>query len=391
MKKGFILFAGLALLLVTPLSAMAQDAPKEPPKNSGYQGGFFTQNDDGSFKLTLNGGVKGRFYYQKQSLALGNISFLVRSASLGIGATIAKKGSLSFTLKHATAPAVAEPNPTFRTVNIDAATASYNFAPEFAVKVGMTGLPLDLATGSLLVESPITSSQTDGIKELTPLRDAFGAPAGLGLDISGTLWKFNYDVGIVNGNEDNYQANPDKKVSAGASLSFDVFDPATGSPSDLNYSETPKLTFNVGGNYQCKRTDSNTGADINYILQATFGGRFQWKGFGLTSQTYYRKTRFNNIGTAVWARPRLTDFGYYVDASYFVIPKKFEVAAEVAQIFRQGPDNDSWSMGGGLNYYIFGENLKAQLVYTLSVDFDDITGTESNKIHTVSVQLQNKF
>ncbi len=98
-----------------------------------------------------------------------------------------------------------------------------------------------------------------------------------------------------------------------------------------------------------------------------------------------------SIGTAVWARPNMTDIGWYAATGYYVIPKKFEIAAQAGQTIRQGPDNDAWAIGGGVNYYVFDNNLKLQLAYTLTVDFDDVTGTRSNKIHNVAIMTSAIF
>lgn len=395
MKKAVMFFVVMFAVVLVSGASLAEEKSITAggmPVNSGYKGGFFIQNDDGSFKLTFGSTFRLKSYYFKETKTPDNsISFQVRTASLALNSVIMEKAKLGFTLLHSTSsfPTVAG-NETFARVQVSSAIASYEVIPEFIVSVGMVGLPLDIDTGRLLTEYPITATQTDGEPKITPLRSSFGAPDGLGINFSGDVWKFSYEAAVVNGNESNYEINPNKKMSAGARLAFNVFDPA-GGPSDFAHSETPKFTLNLGTNYQGKRTDPNTGANITYIWTSTFGGRFQWQGFSTTLQGYYRRTKFTSIGTAAWARPRLTDFGYYAGAGYFVIPKKFEVALQAGQVFRQGPDNDSWQMGGGLNYYIFGENFKLQLDYTMTVDFDDITGTRSNKENKAALQLTAKF
>jgi hypothetical protein len=118
---------------------------------------------------------------------------------------------------------------------------------------------------------------------------------------------------------------------------------------------------------------------------------FRWGGFSLTTEGYYRKTKMTSIGTAIWARPNLTDIGYYAAAGYYILPKKFEIAGQAGQIIRQGPDNDSWQFGGGVNYYVFDNNLKLQAAYTLTVDFDDVTGTRSSHIHNAMLMASAIF
>ena len=62
-----------------------------------------------------------------------------------------------------------------------------------------------------------------------------------------------------------------------------------------------------------------------------------------------------------------------------MIPKKLELALQASQSIRQGPANDSYEFGGGINYYIFGNNLKAQLSYRMQRFFAVYNGTDPTK------------
>jgi hypothetical protein len=223
------------------------------------------------------------------------------------------------------------------------------------------------------------------------LRSSFGAPDGLGLNFSGEISKFFYSLSLVNGVESNYQFNPNMRISAGTRLGVNILDSVPGSQTDYECSSKPKLTASAGFNYGAKRVDPNTGADIKYILTGTAGVALRWGGFAFNTEGYWRRTRITSPGTAVWSRPQLDDIGYYASAAYYVIPQKLEIAAIGAQIFREGPDNNSYEFGGGINWYIFDNNFKLQGNFTWQEDFDDVLGLENNNIYTGSIMLSTIF
>jgi hypothetical protein len=384
-NRSLILAAALFLALIVPASAFAQ--------NVGYENGFYIKNDEETFKLLLNGRVQTKLFYEKQTPNPAQLSWSIRRAQLGVKSFFHDIVSTGFVLKHAITNVGTQ---NFQTVNVDNAFAAVDIIPQLTVTVGMVGLPLDLMSEMssawfLLPEAPITNTQDDGITNLTPLRPSFGVPDGIGVNFSGGYWKWYYSLSVVNGNESNYAINPDRKVSFGFRTGVNIFDPVPGSMTDFDCSSTPKLTINLGTMYQGKRTDPNTNAAIKYLWTSTLGAGFRWGGFSITTEGYYRKTRITNVGTAVWARPNLTDIGYYAAAGYYILPKKFEVAGQAGQIIRQGPDNNSWQFGGGVNYYVFDNNLKLQAAYTITTDFDDVMGLQSNHIHNVSLMASTIF
>ncbi len=385
MKRIMILAAALFMVLAFSASAFAQ--------NVGYDNGFYIKNDEETFKLTFTGRVQSKLFYEKQTTQPAQLSWSIRRAQLDVKSYFHDIVYVGFTLKHALTNVGTQ---NFATANVGGAVISVEIIPELVVTMGMVGLPLDMMSETsskwyLLPEAPITNTQDDGITNLTPLRPSFGVPDGLGLNFSGGYWKWYYSLSVVGGNESNYVINPDRKVSFGFRTGFNILDPVPGSMSDFECSSAPKLTVNLGTMYQGKRTDPNTNASIKYLWTSSLGVGFRWGGFSLNTEGYYRKTRITNVGTAVWARPNLTDIGYYASAGYYILPKKFEVAGQAGQIIRQGPDNNSWQFGGGVNYYIFDNNLKLQAAYTITTDFDDVLGTRSNHIHNVTLMASAMF
>ena len=368
----------------------------------GYKNGFFIVSDDESFALNITGRIQPRLEYTDSKSEDSALSFSIRRALIHFEAVANKKTHASFALYHSTRSV------NFNKLNIAGVVLEREIIPQFSVAVGMIGLPLDMmsATSSawyLLPEAPITFTQTDSATPFTSTRSSFGAPDGVGLNFNGNVSKFFYSWSVVNGAESNYQVNPDMKFSTGARVGFNILSPVGGSMTDFVCSTKPKWTVSAGANYQGQRIDQayadaqGAGAvapDIKRILTASAGTGFRYAGFSAQVETYYRITSFNNFGTLpaeLTTDSSLNDIGGYVALGYYIVPRKFEIALQGAEMIRQGPVNNAYAFGGGVNYYISDNNLKAQLSYNLTLDYNDVTGSQTNKRHLGVLQLQGAF
>jgi len=364
MKKKIL--AGIVMLLLLPATALA---------GSGYEGGFYVDNEEDTFRLTIGGRVQPALYYNKTKGSAATLAFGLRRALLSVNAKIHEKVSAGFSLMH-TATTVNSTNQTFANMQVTGAYAQIEIIPLFVVAAGMVGLPLSMinevsSKWYLVAEAPQVVTEDDTLQAITVLRSSFGTPDGLGLNFSGSYWKWFYSFSVISGNESNYVVNENsKRMSFGMRTGINILDPVGGSLTDFAHSATPKLTVSLGSDYQGRATDAGTGANVKYRWTSSLGVGLRWAGFAVTTEGFYRKSRITSLGTATWARPNLTDIGYYAALGYYFIPKKFEIAAQAGQSIRQGPANDSWELGGGLNYYIFDNNLKMQLTYRLSRFFD---------------------
>lgn len=384
---------GLFFLLISP-TVFSQAV--------GYNKGFFIETADQNFQLKFNGRVQPIFKGEKRTDARGGFNFQLRRAALSFTAVAHQSLTLSATLLHA-------PNPNYNNAQFASVTAAYQVNPALVITAGMVGLPLDLMTmmstsNLLFVDPPLTATRTDNaITRLTVTHFSFGIPDGLGINLAGDIGKAHYILGLINGNEDNFSIDEtNKKVSFGGNLALDILASAIGTHTDLEYSMTPRLTANLGFNYQGRRLDSNivnnqetlSGATINRILTGTTGLQFRYKGFALTAEGYAKRTAFANRGNAsaaVVPHLTLTDLGYYVTSGYFLVPKKIELAGTWSYIRREGPDNDSYQFGGGLNYYLHGRDLKLNLQYTRSTFYSDIIGPRNRNVNTVILGVNALF
>ncbi len=379
--KKLLWIVAVTLIMSAPIAAKAQKV--------GYDGGFFINNDEGTFKLKITGRVQPRFDFLKQTVPTPSVpdtkrtTFSMRRAELGFAATVEDNLTFRVGLKHSTN------SQNFNTLNVAYATATYEVIPQFIVTAGMVGLPLSIMSETsskwfLLPDPPFTELQDDGVANFTIARNNFAVPDGLGVNFAGDISKFFYSVSVVNGAESNYNFNPDNRFSFGARFGYNILDAVPGSMTDFECSAEPKLTISAGTNWQAKRQDQNVNATLNYIWTSSLGIALRWAGFAFTTEGYYRYMKVTVPGedptlpAPIYARPHLTDFAYYGAFGYYIIPKKLEIAAQAGQIFRQGPDNNSNQFGGGFNYYAMDNNLKLQLSYIWTQDYDDAWGAAAN-------------
>ncbi|MFH1652988.1 MAG: hypothetical protein ABIE74_02930 [Pseudomonadota bacterium] len=382
MKKvlAFILLVSLIIPFVA--SAESDDIV-------GYHKGFFIKSRDGNFKLTITSKTRVKWQLLRTTKESTKQTFRIRGADLQFKADIYKKYYTFLKLYHSTKSQY------YSGVNILYGGIGARFSPYFNLEAGIVDLPLQFPSGdSLLSEGSLVVTQADGQVELTPLRSSFGSPTGLGVWADGGIDKFFYQAAVINGNDDPYILNVNKWVSAGFLVGYHILGDAN-TKDDYACSVTPQLTVTSGFNYQGKRyqmdaTNTNVTARINYLLTGSMGAGFRYSGFSATGNAFLRKTNvpWSNL---VWTRSNLTDFGYYLTLGYYIFPKKLQAVLQGGQIFRQGPDNNSNQLGGGLNYYIVGQNIMLTADYIWTEDYDDVAGRKNNQEHMFGIMMTAKF
>ncbi|MDP2600637.1 MAG: hypothetical protein Q8P84_07915 [Deltaproteobacteria bacterium] len=411
MKSKFFLFLLLVLcqwsMVPGPAFAQAEDEATPPPqseKMSGWDEGFWVRSADDKFKIKLGAIVQLEEKVEKKSglqkLATGsglnqqftaadsfNDSFLIRRGNLLVSGTVYEKVDFSAVLNTRTGP----PGGTQR-FNFFA-DFTVNILPQFRVVGGVINLPLDFlgedsSRWFLTIEPPLVATQEDGLKGFTIARQSFGAPPDLGLKLEADLGKYvTVAAGAANG--PGFQGeNTNNELSYGGRVQINAMgDPFLGQETDFGWSEDPRLMFNIG-----TMMEDNDAQDefvpsvlLRWAWTSSAGSRFRYRGFQLNAEGYVRYTRGLNIPfTQDTSRDgKLRDVGYYINAGYFVIPKKLELALTASQVMREGPDNDANEFGGGINWYIFKNHVKWQLDYTNVLDYDDVEGLNNATYHRI--------
>lgn len=354
---------------------------------AGYDNGFFLRSADDAFSLGLKtriqfqhfytdvrgGGTdqnsfrlrRARVYFVGKAFENFEFTALVNhSSSSNTGATSGVT-SASGACGDCTVPASLTA-PTFWWFDV---TAHIN--PAFNITVGQVAMPLDRqgessSGASAMVEAPITLTQEDGLQNRTIARQAFSNPVTLGLRLWGDVGRFHYILGAGNG-EDYTTFNATRQFAYGARAAVDILGNPGSDESDFAYSETPKWDFGMGSSFDPQNaTDPNVaGATHTWSALAAADTMFKWRGFALQAIAYGRKNKLTGTRTGTF-----DDLGYLAQAGYFVVPKKVEIVLRGSQIYREGPDNNAYEFGGGVNWYIHGHNIKLQTDAIRKVDFD---------------------
>ncbi len=243
----------------------------------------------------------------------------------------------------------------------------------------------------------ITSSSKLQFVDVSNITNAFVPGYDTGFSVSGNVLKgiVKYTVGIYGGDGQNtFRASNNNAFSARI-----VCNPLGDMPyseSDVEYSEKPLVS--IAGSYfrDALKTTANTpvfesnqlsfakspsvsspggwimlgqagaGATkffanekVNFDL---FGAdaAFKWRGFSLQGEYFLAFANGQTSNTEQIGQ------GFYVQAGYFVIPKKLEVAARYAYMDpNRVRSNDNWvETTGAVSYYFDKHNLKVQADYT---------------------------
>lgn len=268
------------------------------------------------------------------------------------------------------------------------ASISYELAKELVVSAGILDIPQGF--NNLIADSKQLFVDRSVAEEV------FNPSYTLGVMASGLLFdRLEYAAGIFNGignsNDSPSREQLDTNFAYAASLIYHLMGDGVGDDeTDLAFSKDP--LWDVGVNFVTN--DDNGDNDPTFIYtvpdrvrrgrgiggygevdmtgtdMVQFGAHtaFRYRGFSFTTEWYLR-TVDGDDERSDWelltGRSDATHFqGGYVEAGYFVVPKKVEVAARLGGVWDTGGDN-TWEYTFGVNYYPYqSHNFKIQADYT---------------------------
>jgi hypothetical protein len=362
-------------------------APQQKPL-AGYDNGFVLRSANDDFNLKLYSRIQVQHFYENYRTNTAGTgpdvnTFRLRRARFYFLGKLFKNWEFSTWVSHGTGAAA--PSQLFWW-----ADATAHVVPEFNVTFGATSMPMDrlgeTSSGKMaFVEAPITVTQVDSAQTTSIARQAFGNPATLGLRLWGDIGKFHYALGVGNAGGDHRVFNTSKQFVYGTRVWVDVVGDPGYDESDFAYSETPGFAIGAGTAWDGVNAADTT---INFVtLDSSWTSSgdmmLKWKGLTLLAEAYYRRLKTVTAGLS------LTDFGYHSQIGYFVMPKKLEFVGRAAQMYREGPLNNSYEFAGGLNWYIHNQNIRFQLDYSNLRDYSLVGsgGTGGQRTHRVRSML----
>ena len=243
-----------------------------------------------------------------------------------------------------------------------------------------------------------------GVHRISSAMAAFSLGRDLGLMLVGAplASRLQYELAITNGSGTG-QPNDNVNLAYTARLVAAPFGPLPPSEGDLEWHAQPLVSGGIAGTYNLRRTDirlHDPTASINVdgndkIDNIAFwqGGvqlRALWRGAALQAEGFGRLQRPGAAG------PDRKFWGGYIQASYFIIPHRLQVAGRVARSDQPtyGVPNAELVLHGtvvdeqevAVSTYLHGHHAKLQVDYA-HLRSEDATSTPNAHRVRAAIQL----
>ncbi len=206
----------------------------------------------------------------------------------------------------------------------------------------------------------LTSSGSQQFVDRSVVSDTFARGRDLGLQLWGLPagGKLDWRIGIFNGNGRTVDRNDNDKFQTNARVTWQPFGDVKYSEADFDSAGKP--LFAVALQYESnERPIAAAGSTPAHTAeQEIVGGDvvFKFKGLSLFGDYYDATTDRSGL---------VRDFdsgGWNVQAGYFIVPAKFEVALRLAELDPNSDidDNEREETGVALSYYFNKHNMKLQ-------------------------------
>jgi phosphate-selective porin OprO/OprP len=180
-----------------------------------------------------------------------------------------------------------------------------------------------------------------------------GRDVGVMLDGTIAKGKLDYAIGVFNGNPASRIENDNDEYQYNARLVFQPWGDVAYSEGDFESTDHPLLA--LGAQFENNDLSNATNATDYRTLILGTDLVFKFRGFSVFGEYFWRE-RKPETGAA------FDSPGFHVQAGYFLKRDKLEVAFRYAAYDPSDaiPNNDRTEIGGAVNYYIHGHNLKLQ-------------------------------
>jgi polyhydroxyalkanoate synthesis regulator phasin len=325
----------------------------------GYNKGAYIKTTDGRFSVKLNVRTQGAFSYEVQEDQENTTTFKVRRARVLFGGNVYYPW-----MKYFTQITLEGGSTSLRDAYIQA--AYYDWAEP---QIGQYKVPFD--------REFLTSAFNLELIDRSIVSNTFSLQRDIGVQISGQLLQdqLAYAVGMFNGSGAN-QNNVNQEFMYVGRVVYSPFGPVPYSQGALDTPASPKLSIGVAGAYLPglkpgeRKTLAGPLGDTNIVpvksevYELTADLAFKYQNFSFEGSYDFRNIDPNK--TTPFGQEQAQ--GFFLQGGYFLIPKKFEVAARYAWVDPDDPNqkdnNKQQEYTGGLSYYMYGHNLKLQANYS---------------------------
>ena len=214
----------------------------------------------------------------------------------------------------------------------------------------------------------LTSSGSQQFVDRTLVSNTFARGRDIGVQLWGTPFssKIDWRVGLFNGNGRTVSRNDNDDLQLNARLAWQPFGDVKYSESD--FESTGNFLFAIAADYESSvREVAAAGTAVAHQNDQEILGFdvvAKWSGLSLYGEIFDRSNDRNK------GFSDFDDAGIILQAGYFILPKKFEVAVRVAELDPNSDvdDNERTENGVALNWFPNKHNHKLQADYRLIED-----------------------
>ncbi len=399
---------------------------------AGYDNGFYIQTADKNFKFQFNGYFQYRYVFgqYKQSVPGGPVDNGNTSGSAnGFGFRYARlifsgnvfSPRLTYFIQSDFAGGNGSSNQDFFAEKD--LWVAYRFANWLQIK-----------GGSYLVPFTHVEYISSGLEmvDFNSVEWPFDPTRAMGASVYGDIIpnKFNYDFMINNGANTNADGGPtsgalDNRLGFATRWEMGTRISDFGMEPDLRWSKHLQWMLGVAFDFDSQTKSATAfpagqGTDVilglvnpqtgnflgNFtptgnIYRATVDWQMHYRGFAFSPVLFYQDTNDSpgapagSSLTSIYGKSSAQQLAYYLQAGYFIVPHKWELAASYGQMYQFGENTSMSAYEAGVNYYIIGNNVKLQLdeIYTPRSAFtSQFAETYANNANYITeLQLQVKF
>jgi len=297
---------------------------------------------------------------------------------------------------------------------------NYAFADELQVTAGLVKIPFG--------RQWLSSKSVLQFIDRSMATEMFGLGRSIAAAVHGTLAKrLSYVVGIANGvanQNDSPSSDPlelDTNFAYAARLVGHLLGKPITTEGDLAYSKDPQLEVGMSFGLGDDNGDLNPGAWYSIpdrirrgrgiggsaatdltgtdYYQAGADAAFRYRGFSATAE-YFLRTIDGEDEMSAWElhtgrSGAHHQQGGYLQAGYFIVPKKVEAVARLGGVWDNDGD-DVWEYALGVNYFPWSSyNVMLQADFTRIAEAPSTSSaanwSQNDEISMVRVQLQVKF
>ncbi len=298
------------------------------------------------------------------------------------------------------------------------ATITYAVADAFAVTAGVQKVPFGRQR---LYGKPVLQFMDRSVAETS-----FTLSRSIGLVFHGSVDKrLSYAVGVMNGltnrNDSPSLDELDTNFAYAARAVAHILGEPIKTESDLAFSRDPHFEVGLSAAHNDDNGDRGTTAFYSIpdsmrlgrgigghgtadltgtdLLQVGADAAFQYRGLSLSAE-YWLRSVDSESAYSVWQRltgrsdARHQQAGY-VQAGYFVIPKRLELAARLGGVW-DNDDDTTWEMTFGVSYFPWGTyNVVLRTDFTRIAEAPRTSGSpgwsQNDEISMVRVQMMVRF